>query len=171
VARKLTVVTPENIPLEMELAGLGTRFGALLIDLCALILLLIIGSIAIPLLVPDPSLNRAFVALYAFLVWFGYFILFESLWNGQTPGKRAFHLRVMRDGGYPVNFFAVAARNLTRIADFMPLFYLALSAARRSGRRNHRRQGGGHSRAGGGAGERVPRPARRAGPARRPQPV
>jgi uncharacterized RDD family membrane protein YckC len=109
----------------MELAGLGTRFGALFLDLLALIFLLLVGSLLIAFLVPDDSFKTAFMLIYGFVVWFGYFILFESLWNGQTPGKRAFHLRVIRDGGYPVNFFAVAARNLIRLADFMPLLYVA----------------------------------------------
>lgn len=121
MARKLTVVTPENIPLEMELAGLSIRFGALLLDMFALLVLLIVGSLLIAFLVPDNNFQKAFILIYGFVVWFGYFILFESLWNGQTPGKRVFHLRVVRSGGYPVNFFSVATRNLIRVADFMPL--------------------------------------------------
>ena len=51
--------------------------------------------------------------------------LFETIWNGQTPGKRAFGLRVVRDGGYPITFYASAIRNLIRIADFLPFGFAA----------------------------------------------
>jgi hypothetical protein len=69
--------------------------------------------------------TQAILIIAAFLVFFGYSILFETLWNGQTPGKRTFNLRVIRDGGYAITFYAAATRNLVRIADFLPLAYTA----------------------------------------------
>ena len=60
---------------------------------------------------------------FAFSFFSGYFIFFENIWNGQTPGKRMFHLRVIRSGGYPVDFASVATRNLVRLADFLPVSY------------------------------------------------
>jgi len=129
LARHVTVVTPENIPLTLELAGLGTRFGALLIDMLIQSLvtftLAIIGGIlaAVNRWSDVGNIFWALVIAAVFLIWFGYFILFESIWNGQTPGKRAFGLRVVCDGGYPINFFATATRNLIRIADFLPMNY------------------------------------------------
>ena len=131
MSRQVTVVTPENIPLTLELAGLGTRFGALLLDalwqlMVGTALLMIAGLLALfasaymqPLLPFVPAL----LILGTFVIVFGYFIFFETIWNGQTPGKKAFGLRVVRDGGYPVGFFASAARNFVRIADFLPVFY------------------------------------------------
>lgn len=132
MSREVTVVTPENIPLTLELAGLGSRFGALLVDLLVqtlVSLILLIGG-AVVIGVTDMSLPSAgsvltngLIAagiLAFFVIWFGYFIFFETLWNGQTPGKKVFGLRVVRDGGYPVDVFSIAARNLVRIADFLP---------------------------------------------------
>ncbi len=131
MARQITVVTPENIPLTLELAGLGTRFGALLFDFMVQFLVAaIVGAIGSIIAALTGGLGLGNVAmglmiLGLFVVFFGYFIFFEAIWNGQTPGKRVFKLRVVRDGGFPVNFFAVAARNLVRLADFMPLAYCA----------------------------------------------
>jgi uncharacterized RDD family membrane protein YckC len=118
------IVTPENIPLRLELAGLGLRFGALLIDLflmmtAAIVLLITLSLLSLTL--KDNGLVGALAAITFFLLTFGYFIFFETFWNGQTPGKRALGLRVLRDGGYPITFTAAAARGLVRIADFLPV--------------------------------------------------
>src|SRR5438045_2929261 len=59
-----------------------------------------------------------------FLIFAGYFILFEWLWNGQTPGKRWLKLRVIRDDGRPLTLWKAIARNLLRIADAAPRFVL-----------------------------------------------
>ncbi|MEI6431104.1 MAG: RDD family protein [bacterium] len=130
--RIVTVITPENVPLRFELAGLGTRFGAYLIDLTLqlvlIIALLIILGITSSLggksgIAGGESVLGAIALISLFLIWFGYFLLFESIWNGQTPGKRALKIRVVRDGGYPATFFNIATRNLLRIVDSLPLLY------------------------------------------------
>ncbi len=54
---------------------------------------------------------------------FGYFALFEALWNGQTPGKRWTHLRVIQDSGRPITAYDAILRNLLRIVDALPTFY------------------------------------------------
>jgi hypothetical protein len=58
-----------------------------------------------------------------FLVQFGYFLFFEAVWNGQTPGKRWTHLRVIQDSGRPITVYDAAARNLMRIVDGIPGLY------------------------------------------------
>ena len=67
------------------------------------------------------------VAAIGFLLMFalynGYFILLEWLLNGQTPGKRLLHIRVIKQGGYALRFFDTLLRNLLRVVDFLPLFY------------------------------------------------
>ena len=64
------------------------------------------------------------LVLGSFLVWNGYFILFEGMRRGQTPGKRIAGIRVVMDTGHAVTFGAAAARNLLRVADFLPPPYL-----------------------------------------------
>lgn len=131
MARTLTVITPENIPVTLELAGIGTRFGAFLFDILvqtfALLTILLLGTLLASVMgeVGLSNVMSALIVALVFVVFFGYYIFFEALWSGQTPGKRVFGLRTIRDGGFPVDFFSVAARNLVRIADFMPLFYTA----------------------------------------------
>ena len=66
------------------------------------------------------------VAILFFLLFsfqFGYFAIFEALWNGQTPGKRWTHLRVIKDSGRPISAYDAILRNLIRIVDYLPTFY------------------------------------------------
>ncbi|MES2459147.1 MAG: RDD family protein [Armatimonadota bacterium] len=129
MSREATIVTPENIPLTLELAGLGSRFVALAIDLLIQGALLFFG-LSLLGYASEPMksigltwLMEVLVIVYGFVLMFGYFIFFETIWNGQTIGKRAVGLRVVREGGYPITFFAAATRNLIRIADFLPFNY------------------------------------------------
>jgi uncharacterized RDD family membrane protein YckC len=128
---KLTIETPEQIPLEFALAGIGSRFLAGAVDS------LVQSVVALALLVAGEllfSLNLlrfhhadlwffAIALLMLFLLQFGYFAGFETWWNGQTPGKRHLHLRVIRDSGRPITIFDSVARNLLRIVDSLPGFY------------------------------------------------
>jgi hypothetical protein len=65
----------------------------------------------------------AIMGLGSFALYNGYFILLEWLMNGQTPGKRLLHIRVIKQGGYSLRFFDTLLRNLLRVVDFLPLFY------------------------------------------------
>jgi uncharacterized RDD family membrane protein YckC len=141
--RTLEVRTPESIAFSYELAGVGSRFLALAVDFTiqvAAVLLLVWALFAasthgatrqIALHGSDRvvyNLTIALVVAIVFLIFFGYFIVFEALWNGQTPGKRMLGIRVVRDGGYPVDFMASLIRNLIRVGEMMLGFY-AVSAA------------------------------------------
>ena len=129
MARTLDVLTPENISLTLEPAGIGTRFGAVLVDISIQLGVAIGGTIAFGILSgflnwnTGGTLFEVLLIIGGFLLLFGYFIVFETLWSGQTPGKKAFGIRVVRDGGRPVDFLSVAIRNLVRIADFLPVSY------------------------------------------------
>ena len=76
------------------------------------------------------SLAIALLITIVFSVFFGYFIVFEALWNGQTPGKKLLGIRVVRDGGYPIDFGASLIRNLIRVGEQLLGYYLlaAISA-------------------------------------------
>ena len=115
------VTTPENVVVSYRLASVASRFLALLVDLViqfSLILLIqwvirFFGGIA-----GLGSLASAFGIVFVNIVLFAYAIIFEMLWAGRTPGKRLFGLRVVRDGGYPINLAASATRNILRFLDF-----------------------------------------------------
>jgi uncharacterized RDD family membrane protein YckC len=139
--RYVSVRTPESIAFSYELAGLGSRFLAVTVDMLiqSLILAGIIWGIFLiashaPPAVPGArdysapeSVGIAIIVAIIFLVYFGYFVAFEALWNGQTPGKKLLGIRVVRDGGFPVDFAAAAIRNLIRVGE-MALGFYAISA-------------------------------------------
>jgi uncharacterized RDD family membrane protein YckC len=132
--RSVTVRTPEAIAFHYELAGLGSRFLAVFVDSIAQVILvfavlLTIGTAASRM----PSLHLggknfasfvlAGIILAVFFIYYGYFVLFERYWNGQTPGKRLLGIRVVRDGGYPVELMDSVIRNLIRVLEFALGFY------------------------------------------------
>lgn len=142
--RNLDIRTPESVAFSYELAGLGSRFLAVAIDLViqVAILLAIFGGLALAASRIGPAAKHAaasgaekigeavgvaLLVAIVFAIFFGYFIAFETLWNGQTPGKKAIGIRVVRDGGYPIDFGASLVRNLIRIGEIVLGTY-ALSA-------------------------------------------
>ena len=66
---------------------------------------------------------RALVLAVFFLIYYGYFIFFEAVWNGQTLGKRAVHIRVIKDDGRTIQTIDSVGRNLLRIVDQLPILY------------------------------------------------
>lgn len=132
MSRIFEVVTPEQVAIRYELAGFGSRALAALAD--ALIQSLVFLALLLAgLAIFDTGLEEIdtwekfassfFTGMFlilVFLIFWGYHIFFESLWNGSTPGKRLLGLRVIKDGGHPVDFRAVVTRNLLRAVDILP---------------------------------------------------
>lgn len=125
----LLVETPEHVTLDYEIAGLGSRAAAALLDMLLLVGIWVAGMLLLLLLArlgyAPGRLASALLLMIAFAGWYGYFTFFEGLRQGQTPGKRALGLRVVADTGHPVTIGAAAVRNLLRLADFLPPPYLA----------------------------------------------
>ncbi len=127
------VETPELVVLSYTVAGLGSRLYAALIDLLISIFLFLAVAVGIAILVPrqriaaairsdsSTALATAALVILQFAILWGYYLLFEGLHDGQTPGKRLLRLRAVRDGGFSVGFAASAARNLMRIVDMQPI--------------------------------------------------
>ena len=127
------VETPELVVLSYSLAGVGSRVLAGLTDLVicigtfvlAVLLVAMLGGRGALAFDVSASWGMAFLVLAQFVVLWGYYVLFEGLMDGQTPGKRLHQLRVVRDGGYSVTFGVSAVRNLVRMLDMQPaVFYL-----------------------------------------------
>ena len=143
IDNNLLIDTPENVPLEAEIAGFGSRCMAALIDYILLIAIMAIffclGSRAIATISPsDTGLAIAVFILVQFLIISFYHLIFEFLWNGQTPGKRRIGIRVVQTNGMPVSTSAILTRNLVRLFDFLPMIYgiglLVMFATRRTQR-------------------------------------
>jgi uncharacterized RDD family membrane protein YckC len=122
-ADRVAIATPEGVELEVELAGLGSRFLAEAIDW--VLKAIVVGALAILLYAIGSGVATAVFLVLVFIIWFGYDVLFEVLSNGRTPGKRACGLRVVRSGGQPIGFVASSVRNLLRIVDGPLTSYVA----------------------------------------------
>jgi uncharacterized RDD family membrane protein YckC len=117
---RIAVETPEGIDLHLHPAGVVPRALAWLIDLMLRLVLLWMLAAGLALL-GRTGLGFYLLALFAVL-WL-YPVLFELLWHGQTPGKRALGLRVLNADGTPVGWVASSSRNLLRTVDMLPLGY------------------------------------------------
>lgn len=120
------VETPEHVDVRLELAGVGSRLAAALLD-TLLIWVAVIGLVLVnSTLMSDASeassWATAAVILLLFLLFWGYFTLFEALNGGRTPGKQALGIRVVMDTGRPITGSAAVVRNLVRMLDcYFPL--------------------------------------------------
>jgi uncharacterized membrane protein SpoIIM required for sporulation/uncharacterized RDD family membrane protein YckC len=134
------VETPEQIALSYSVAGIGSRGAAAAIDtlICvgALVLLAVIGGVAASYaglkfdkVSPSAAWVMAAYVIVQFAVTWGYYVVFEGVWDGQTPGKRIMKLRVVRDGGFSVTFGASAVRNLLRVVDAFGFYLVAIVVA------------------------------------------
>jgi len=128
---KLTIDTPEQTVLEYPIAGLGSRFLALLLDTGIQVVLgffaLIVGSFIGVGLARwgglGPQWVVAIIVFLLFLLNSAYFALFEIFWNGQTPGKRYAQVRVIKDDGRPIGVYEAIVRNALRLVDILPSMY------------------------------------------------
>ncbi len=142
---RVTLQTPESVELEFTLAGIGNRAYALLIDY------IVFGSILLGILITrlifytqladaiasfagsNSSLDlwlQAIQILVTFFIYVGYFVFFEALWQGQTPGKRYVKIRVICDDGRPIRLQQSTLRALLRPVDdflFLAVFLIALT--------------------------------------------
>jgi len=125
---KLTIETPEQIPLEFPLAGIGSRFLAIamdtLIQALGFLLLLFIAELLVPAMARiNPGALTWVAAIFfiaLFVLYSGYYALFEVFWNGQTPGKRLVRILLISDSGRPITVYEAVTRNLLRLVDQFP---------------------------------------------------
>ena len=138
----LIIETPERVPLAFALASIGNRFLAVAIDhaiqFTSIAVVVFIFLFAAGVFNTDePTLPDAFASdapnwiiavmiIVLFLLFTGYFALFEWWWDGQTPGKRLMKLRVIREDGRPITLWEAIARNLLRIFDAIPGFVIPI---------------------------------------------
>jgi uncharacterized RDD family membrane protein YckC len=144
--------TPEQVGLEYSVAGIGSRFVAVLLDMLIVFAIFLVEVLALVMIGAAASTSRgsagwgdtaakwfmALVIFFNFLIFWGYFALFEAYWKGQTLGKRAMKLRVIKDSGRQITFFEALARNLLRIVDYLPGMYLVGVITMLCNKRNQR---------------------------------
>jgi uncharacterized RDD family membrane protein YckC len=157
--RTVDVATGESVAFSYELAGLGSRFFAVTVDFAiqiAIALAALLGFVwlasqaqsggagAVHAVKPDAATKFALavfegLAIFAaFVLFFGYFIFFEWRFAGRTPGKRLLGIRVVRDGGFPLDFTSAVVRNVVRILEFSFGFYIISAVSTLLSPRNRR---------------------------------
>lgn len=145
---QINIDTPELVSIELPLAGIGSRFIALLVDYliwgAGFVVVVIFAFLLLPAL---HTFNRisaqwaeAIVIFIVFLFNWGYFTLFEAFWNGRTPGKRVAKIRVIQRSGRSIGLVESMARNLVRYVDQLPFFY-AVGVITMFATRQHQRLG------------------------------
>jgi uncharacterized RDD family membrane protein YckC len=135
---RFDIDTPEQIALELPLAGIGSRLLALatdsLLQAAVVLVLFIIGAVISATSYSSVGLGEvgrffsqtigAFVlVLVPFCLYWGYFAFFEIIWNGKTPGKRMAGIRVIHQSGRPMTAIECIGRNLMRGVDILPGVY------------------------------------------------
>ncbi|MBS4208024.1 RDD family protein [Bacillus sp. FJAT-50079] len=128
------VKTPEYVSLQFQLAGLGSRTAAFIIDqliLMAVQIVLIIGLVVLTsgdsawfTYFDVGSIAFAITIIAVFMINWGYFIVFEFVSGGRTIGKRLIGIRVIQENGHSITFLSSLIRNLLRIIDSLPTSYL-----------------------------------------------
>jgi uncharacterized RDD family membrane protein YckC len=135
---QLSIDTPEHVALRLPVAGVGSRFLAVFMDtLIQIVAYLLFIGLVVLLVSSVPNAEQAAEPSQRFMAWtiailiflhflafWGYYTLFEGLWRGQTPGKRIFKLRVIKDSGRQITMVEAMARNLLRVVDALPSMYL-----------------------------------------------
>jgi uncharacterized RDD family membrane protein YckC len=123
---ELVIATPERVSFDYQVAGLGTRAIAQLLDLLivtGMIIAVLFFAFAVGSLTSSDTAENLIIIVGLFVVIFGYFWISEALWSGQTVGKKAFRLRAVGDRGEPLTFLQAGIRNVVRIVDFLPYGY------------------------------------------------
>jgi uncharacterized RDD family membrane protein YckC len=115
--------TPEHVEFGYEIAGIGSRVLAALIDTTLVgVVILFLALVAANIFrLSEPGVAIILSAAALFVI--AYYIIFERLWVGQTPGKRALGIRVVQSEGRPVTMAGSIIRNFIRLIDFAPSFY------------------------------------------------
>ena len=130
----LAILSAENVSFSLETAGLGSRLAALSVDSAiqlTVAALVALGGAGLEeyfglsrFITPFwQSVMQGIWLILGFALFFGYYFFFEWRWDGQTPGKRFFGLRVTMLDGLPLGLWPALIRNIVRVVDFLPLFY------------------------------------------------
>ncbi|HET7658327.1 MAG TPA: RDD family protein [Bacillales bacterium] len=127
----IDIRTPEQISLKFQLAGLGSRSAAFMIDVWILIFIESALGLAMYYFKDwfwlTSSYLIAFLIFIAFMLWWLYFAFFEFFASGKTPGKRLLGIRVIQENGQNVTLLSAFIRNLLRMIDFLPaLFFVGI---------------------------------------------
>lgn len=131
----LELETPEHVMLDYEIAGVGSRVLAALADWLVVLVLVLATILSVGVFRGNSGWVVALAIATIYGILWGYFTLFEGLWQGQTPGKWWLGIRVIRDTGHGITLSDAAARNLLLPIDALGLVGVIMIAVHPKGRR------------------------------------
>lgn len=128
------IKTPEFVSIQFQLAGVGSRAAAFLLDTLILstasflilltLLLILYGSSDFWLLGEAfYSVPLAITIILLFVLNWSYFFLLEFFAGGKTIGKRVVGIRVIQENGHSITLLSSFIRNFLRIIDSLPASY------------------------------------------------
>lgn len=127
------VPLPEDVEGAFETSSPVSRVWALLIDLViiaggtiAIVIVSTFLAISSALAQASPMLAMTVVLLLVMFLNMGYFFVFEGLLSGQTPGKAALKLRVVKENGEEVGPREGVVRAFMRLVVIGPLPVMAV---------------------------------------------
>jgi uncharacterized RDD family membrane protein YckC len=120
---RLSLTTPEGVRLLLTPAGPVPRAWAWLLDFGVWIVAMAIMGLIVSLIFGGSKLGSGINFVLWFVSYWGYPIICEVYFHGQTLGKRAAGIEVLRNDGLPVGWRESTLRNLMLVADFMPMLY------------------------------------------------
>jgi len=126
----MKIITPENIEIKYYLAGIPTRSAAFLFDVLVQFFLIVGLSLTISATLDvyflrSLGISKAILTAGIFIIAWGYHVLFEVFFDGKTPGKKYFGLKVVTTEGQKIEFFPSLIRNILRVVDFLPFCFFS----------------------------------------------
>ena len=134
------VETPEHVRFRYRVAGPVRRMLAYLLDFLIRLGVVIVLGLILAIAMGGSEAVFGVLLVCMFVLEWGYYVFFETIGGGRSPGKRALSLRVVKEGGFPIGFIDSFLRNLLRAADFLPVGYV-LGLAAMAGDSRFRRLG------------------------------
>jgi len=128
----LDIKTPEYVSIQFQLAGLGSRAAAFIIDqlllavvniLIFVLLFYVMDGISSMQFLTESFIPIAITIIILFIVNWGYFFAFEFFSGGRTIGKKIIGIRVIQENGHSITLLSSFIRNLIRIIDSLPTAY------------------------------------------------
>ncbi|WP_047983925.1 RDD family protein [Ornithinibacillus californiensis] len=127
---QVEIKTPEFVSLQYEIAGLGSRGAAMIVDQLLLLvanlviyLIFIIANFSDIFYLADSFVPIAIAIAIVFVINWGYFFVAEYFFGGKTLGKKLVGIRVIQDNGHSITLLSSLVRNLLRIIDMLPTSY------------------------------------------------
>ena len=110
------IETAQNISIEQNVAGIGERILAFIVDLAVIVIYMVFAGLVMAGINGNGGSEMMYYLVLG-LPSFLYYLLWETFWDGRTPGKALLQIRVVKKDGSRPQFSNYLIRWLLRIID------------------------------------------------------